>query len=706
MAAENYHLKWDSHLSYLNTSIATLYKNEKFADVVLYSSYTSSSINSDIPTVGISAHKFILSSCSQFFATMFETAPITSPNGVIYVVLPPDLSHRAIQILVQYMYSGEATVSNDILNEVLRGGEILKIRGLCRSSASNNSSTTVTSSHSHSHSHHHPHGGHLHQRESSASAMYVSNGSRSTLPPPPMSTQLPGGDLYSSKPSSSSSGSGRYTIKSPTLPPPPTNSTTLLGWPHQHHNHHHPHQQQQHQQQQFRGLGASVMPKDSPVIVKSPKMAAHTGLLSVASSSKLGISVNKEVAIDPEDKCCYAAASSQVEPQPPPPSSTTAGAVAGGGVGVGGVPPPPAMSICTEVGCSSCPLTVGTATEPAETTLRRPEYEEQALCDREDVGLVYERRLRRESACERAHEYYEAPLHFATPPPAPHPHSFLSIKQEPSDWSNNPPTAANASNNNHDEGEQLSPKQPLDFKMSAVKLELNRDRATPHEESEEHTLRDYNNFKQLQLLVCEICQKSFEDTKTLVRHLGTHANEPGSGTNHMAATASGSASTTSSNTNLAMRALKTYVPKKRRRVSENNMDHDHVTLLCDLCATSFETPAEWVRHMNSQHTEIELAMFNSKKDGEQKGQQQQQHPQQQPQQQQQQIPNSSTTNSSSSIGGSSSSTVSTSQMQPKFHSSSNRTTQSQIQPLILNKRSNVVATAVAASPTGLSSSHG
>lgn len=34
---------------------------------------------------------------------------------------------------------------------------------------------------------------------------------------------------------------------------------------------------------------------------------------------------------------------------------------------------------------------------------------------------------------------------------------------------------------------------------------------------------------------------------------------------------------------------------------------------------SFDTPAEWVRHMNSQHTEIELAMFNSKKDGEQKG---------------------------------------------------------------------------------------
>lgn len=51
---------------------------------------------------------------------------------MVYIVLPPELSKRSIQTLVQYMYSGEATVSNDILNEVLRGGELLKIRGLWR----------------------------------------------------------------------------------------------------------------------------------------------------------------------------------------------------------------------------------------------------------------------------------------------------------------------------------------------------------------------------------------------------------------------------------------------------------------------------------------------------------------------------------------------------------------------------------------------
>lgn len=61
---------------------------------------------------------------------------------MIYVVLPPELSKRSIQILIQYMYSGEATVSNDILNEVLRGGEVLKIRGLWR----NNQSTEPNAS--------------------------------------------------------------------------------------------------------------------------------------------------------------------------------------------------------------------------------------------------------------------------------------------------------------------------------------------------------------------------------------------------------------------------------------------------------------------------------------------------------------------------------------------------------------------------------
>ncbi|XP_055688530.1 zinc finger and BTB domain-containing protein 17 isoform X2 [Lutzomyia longipalpis] len=125
--AENYQLKWHSHLSNLNSSVATLYRNDKFADVMLLPS------NSVECGVGIPAHKIILSTCSHYFASIFENNP-TPPNSLIYVVLPAELSRKALQILIQYMYSGEATVSNDILNEVLRGGELLRIRGLWRSS--------------------------------------------------------------------------------------------------------------------------------------------------------------------------------------------------------------------------------------------------------------------------------------------------------------------------------------------------------------------------------------------------------------------------------------------------------------------------------------------------------------------------------------------------------------------------------------------
>ncbi|KAL9699115.1 hypothetical protein quinque_002556 [Culex quinquefasciatus] len=74
-----------------------------------------------------------------YFANIFDKN-ITPPHAMTYIVLPPELTRRAIQTLIQYMYTGESTVSADILNEVLRGGEILKIRGLWRNQGAGGSS--------------------------------------------------------------------------------------------------------------------------------------------------------------------------------------------------------------------------------------------------------------------------------------------------------------------------------------------------------------------------------------------------------------------------------------------------------------------------------------------------------------------------------------------------------------------------------------
>uniref|UniRef100_A0A182T144 BTB domain-containing protein n=1 Tax=Anopheles maculatus TaxID=74869 RepID=A0A182T144_9DIPT len=122
--AEKYQLKWHSHYQNMNVSLSNLYKNDRYADVMLLT--CNGDDNYTIP-----AHKLILGTSSLYFANIFDKNPVPL-NAVTYIVLPPDLTYRSMQILIQYMYTGESTVSTDILNEVLRGGEILKIRGLWR----------------------------------------------------------------------------------------------------------------------------------------------------------------------------------------------------------------------------------------------------------------------------------------------------------------------------------------------------------------------------------------------------------------------------------------------------------------------------------------------------------------------------------------------------------------------------------------------
>ncbi|KAL9907572.1 uncharacterized protein ACN427_003656 isoform 1-T2 [Glossina fuscipes fuscipes] len=572
MTAESYHLKWDSHHSYLNSSVATLYKNEKYADVVLYSSSntsnngSSSNNNTSLPTVGISAHKFILSSCSQFFSTIFETSPIAN-NGVFYIVLPPELSHRAIQILVQYMYVGEATVSNDILNEVLRGGEILKIRGLCRNASTGSSGIPRSD-----------------QSSINCSAPY--NNGQSRLP-------LNGGTT-----------SVRYLVE-------------------------------QQQQQHLRGLGASVMPKDSPVIIKSPKplglLTSSTG--GTKPSSNIGpggggITVNKEVAIDPEDKCCF-----PTEPMATAPLLQES------------------SSICNEIGCSNCSLATENAPVPNQLTqqqqpmlLRRErsqsddpsvmncsgnylDHISRPYHERDDSNREYiTEELRRSSITsersENLHDYsltenyknYPNPKDTSrTTSPLGSAGNFVAIKQEPTDW-----LATSNANNVNQVTSSLLQQKALDFKLNTIKTEASNSCSHSTNEEDNRSLLPpppapppqsqpiSNNYERY--LTCDICNKTYDDKSSLTRHLDTHT----------ATSCSSGFVGSSSQQPLSNSDTKSYVPKKRRRISQQENNGDHVSLQCDLCNTPFETAAEWVRHMNCQHTEIELAIFNSKKDKEQK----------------------------------------------------------------------------------------
>ncbi|XP_012544248.1 uncharacterized protein LOC101736836 isoform X2 [Bombyx mori] len=131
-STDTYQLKWHSHSSHLNGSVAALLRSERFTDVVL-----CTMDGSQIP-----AHKFILSSCSVYLSGLFEgQRSVMRMGGMLYVVLPPEISTKALKILVEYMYKGETTVSNEILDTVLKAGEVLKIRGLWRQTDEGGAST-------------------------------------------------------------------------------------------------------------------------------------------------------------------------------------------------------------------------------------------------------------------------------------------------------------------------------------------------------------------------------------------------------------------------------------------------------------------------------------------------------------------------------------------------------------------------------------
>ncbi|XP_035428727.2 zinc finger and BTB domain-containing protein 17 isoform X1 [Spodoptera frugiperda] len=131
-STDTYQLKWHSHSSHLNGSVAALLRSERFTDVVL-----CTLDGSQIP-----AHKFILSSCSVYLSNLFEgQRSVTRMGGMLYVVLPSEISTKALKILVEYMYKGETTVSNEVLDTVLKAGEVLKIRGLWRQTDDGSSET-------------------------------------------------------------------------------------------------------------------------------------------------------------------------------------------------------------------------------------------------------------------------------------------------------------------------------------------------------------------------------------------------------------------------------------------------------------------------------------------------------------------------------------------------------------------------------------
>ncbi|KAJ3619286.1 hypothetical protein MTP99_004979 [Tenebrio molitor] len=125
MEGEQFSLCWNNFHSNLSSGFNSLLKDEDLVDVTLAAGGRF-----------MKAHKTVLSVCSPFFKELFRANPSKHP-----IVILPDVNYNALCNLLQFMYQGEVSVSQEEIPTFMRVAEMLKVKGLTDNSSSPSSSS-------------------------------------------------------------------------------------------------------------------------------------------------------------------------------------------------------------------------------------------------------------------------------------------------------------------------------------------------------------------------------------------------------------------------------------------------------------------------------------------------------------------------------------------------------------------------------------
>ncbi|KAF2356308.1 BTB/POZ domain [Trinorchestia longiramus] len=107
-------LQWMDHRNIFSQNIAKL-RNEHM--------YTDATLACDGQFYPV--HKFVLATCSEFFSAMFEWTPCVNPVLVLNNILTRDL-----EAILDFMYTGEASVKECNFSHVMKAAQSLRVRGL------------------------------------------------------------------------------------------------------------------------------------------------------------------------------------------------------------------------------------------------------------------------------------------------------------------------------------------------------------------------------------------------------------------------------------------------------------------------------------------------------------------------------------------------------------------------------------------------
>ena len=108
-------LKWNDFQTNVTKSFGVLREEKNLFDVTLVSDEGEH----------VSAHRLVLSACSEFFRNIFKK--VNNQNPLIFLA---GVNSTDLRILLDYMYEGEAQIYQDGLGEFLEVANKLQINGL------------------------------------------------------------------------------------------------------------------------------------------------------------------------------------------------------------------------------------------------------------------------------------------------------------------------------------------------------------------------------------------------------------------------------------------------------------------------------------------------------------------------------------------------------------------------------------------------
>ena len=112
---EKFSLKWNDFTSNTSKAFSSLRNEDYLHNVTLVSNDNQQ----------VSAHKLVLSACSEYFRNIFRNSPNNHPFLCLDGVTKQDLTN-----IMDYMYNGEVHVYQDDLDRFLNIAERLKLQGL------------------------------------------------------------------------------------------------------------------------------------------------------------------------------------------------------------------------------------------------------------------------------------------------------------------------------------------------------------------------------------------------------------------------------------------------------------------------------------------------------------------------------------------------------------------------------------------------